>query len=499
MAAGLQRASIFAIKEEVTAGTYVAPSAATQFIPLRPGNTLNYEPEILENDELLNDIGASKGLIGKESVSGSHSAYLRHSGVEGQEPQIGVLYESIMGSKAVAGTEYDTVASSTTTLLKVDTGEGANFQAGQAVLVKDGSNGYSIRNIASISGDDLTLNFKLSAAPAAGVNLGKAVLYIPAAQGHPTFSTTKYLGNGHAVEASAGNTVTECAIKSDANGFGEVEFSYQGTKYFYNPIIITASNKYLDFEDDAGNQNVTVAEDIYKTPHELAQAVEDAMNAASSQTITCTYSDTTGMFTIAATTGTVLKLEFATGTNTANTIATKLGYTATDKTGATTYTSQSAQTYAAAYSPSYDSADAIVIKGGELFIGSQDKNVCVCAQSVSINVSKEVEDVDCLCEDTGVSEKIPTSRSAEMTVTCTLNKYDAGLLDALLNNTTISAMLNLGPKSGGNWLAGKCFNAYFQNCTVSSYTTTGDNFIQAEITLKGFVTSTQKDLYLNFI
>jgi hypothetical protein len=146
-----------------------------------------------------------------------------------------------------------------------------------------------------------------------------------------------------------------------------------------------------------------------------------------------------------------------------------------------------------------DSADAIIIKGAELFIGNKQDNVCVCAQSVSLTISKEVEDVDCICEETGVKEKIAVSRSVEMSVTAVLNKYDASLLDALLKNSGVSAMLNAGPKTGGNWIPGKCFNVCLANCTVSSYTTTGDSFIQAEITLKGFVTSTQKDVYLNFV
>ena len=498
--AGLQRASIFAIKKEATEGAYLAPASGTDFVPLRPGNSLNYEPEILENDELLNDIGAAKGLIGKESVSGSHSAYLKHSGVEGQEPEIGVMYESVFGAKFVASTEYDTAAASTVSVVKMPVTEGANFQAGQALMIKDAANGYSIRNINSITGDDLSLNFNLSAAPAAGVNTGKAVLYKPAAQGHPTFSTTKYLGNGHAIEVSAGNTATEVSVTADANGFGEVEFSYQGTKYYFNPITITASTKFLDFTDDTGTFAVSVAEGIYKTPIALADALFTAMSNASVETYSVSYSNSTGKFTIASSTSAVLDLEWNTGANAANTIGTKLGFlVAADDTGAVTYASDNAINLAAPYTPSFDTVDSIVIKGAELFVGNQSDNVCICAQSVSITVSKEVEDEDCICEETGVASKIPTSRSAEMQVTATLNKYDASLLDALLKNSGLQAMLNAGPKSGGNWIPGKCFNAYMQNATVSAYTTTGDNFIQAEFSLKGFVTSTGKDMFFNFL
>ena len=500
MSAGLIRASVFAVKEESTEGTYVPPATGGDFVPLRPGNTATFEPEILDSDELVNDIGATKGAIGKENVSGSHSVYLKHSGVEGQEPEIGIMYESVFGAKAAASTEYDTVSSSTVRLIKVNTGEGATFQAGECLLIKDSTNGYSMRNIASISGDDLTLNFKLSNAPASGVNLGKAVLYYPAASGHPSFSTTKYLGNGHAIEATAGNQVSEMAITADANGFGEVEFTYAGTKYYFNPITITASTKYLDFTDDNGTFAAVVAEGIYKTPIELADALQTAINDVSAETFTVVYSSSTGKFTIASSTSTVVSLLWNTGTNAANSIGTKLGFlVAANDTGSTSYVSDNAQTLTAPYTPSYDADNKIIIKGAELFVGGQEDNVCICAQSVSISVAKELQDEDCICEETGIASKIAVSRTIEMTVTATLNKFDAALLDSLLKNSSVSAMLNCGPKVGGNWVAGKCSNFYMQTATVSSHTLTGDSFIQAEFTLKGYVTSSTKDGFLNFV
>lgn len=496
MAVGLNRASIFAIKKEVTSGEYLAPTVGSEFVPLRSGNELSFEPEILESDELLNDIGASKGSIGKESVSGSHTAYLKHSGVEGQEPELGVLYESIMGSKYVVATEYDTVAGSTTSLFKVNTGEGAQFRVGQALLVKDATNGYSIRNVESISGDDLTLNFRVGTAPAAGVNLGKAVLYIPAAQGHPTFSTTKYLGNGFAIESSAGNTVTELSVTTDANTFGEVEFSFEGTKYFYNSITLTSTTNKVTFTDDAGTFTASIPVKTYSTPIDLAAAIELGMNAVSTEDYTVVYSSSTGKFTFTTATSAIFTLSFGTGTDQ---IASKIGFNNTNLTGALTYTSQNELTYNASLTPSYDAAENIIIKGAELFVGNTTDNVCICAQSVSLTVSKEVEDVDCICEETGVSEKIPTSRTAEMQVTATLKKHDAALLDALLKNKGVKAMLNCGPKVAGNWVAGKCANFYMANCTVSAYKTTGDSFLQVELTLKGYVTTTSKDIYLNFV
>jgi len=500
MSVGLQRATIFAIKEEPVIGEYQSPDAGDQFVPLRPGNTLNFTAESLDSDELLNDIGAAKSFVGKESSEGSHSAYLRHSGVEGQAPQLGVMYESVMGDKATNPTEYPTVSGSTTSTIKV--ADGSLFYPGQSLLIKNGS-GYSIRNVKSISGDDLTLNFALTVAPVATINLGKCILYAPVANGHPTFSTTKYLGGGFAKEVSAGNTVTEASITADANGFGEVSFSFEGTKYYYNPMEITASAKFLDVTDDTGTFAVSVAEGIYATPIDLAAAIQTALEAANAETYSVVYNNSTGKFVITSPTNTILSLLFNTGANTANSIATKIGFTtAADKTGAggvVGYTSDNAQVYTSGLTPSYDTADAIIIKGSELFIGTQTDNACICAQSVSLTISKTVEDVDCICETSGVLEKVPTARAATMSVTAVLKQYDVGLLDALLKNTGISAMFNAGPKSGGNWVAGKCFNTYLRNATVSSYKTSGDSFLQVEIELKGYVTSSSKDVYVNFI
>jgi len=500
MAVGLNRASSYAVKKETTPGTYLPPASGADFVPLRPGNSTSYEPEVLESDELLNDIGAAKSSIGKEGTSGSHSAYLKHSGVEGVEPELGIMYESVMGSKKINTTEYDTVASSTATLVKVDTGEGATFVQGQALLVKNGS-GYEIRNIASISGDDLSLNFALTNVPGTGVNLGKAITYLPVATGHPVFSTTKYIGGGFAIVAAAGNTTTEVSITADANGFGEVEFSFSGTNYYFNPITITASSKFLDITDDSGTFAVSIAEKIYKTPMEIASAVEAALLAAASvEVYTVVFSSTTGKFTIASSTSSALSILWNTGTNAANNIGAKMGFlVAANDTGALTYASDNEQSYAAPYTPAYDASENIIIKGAQLFVGSQTDNLSLCAQTVSLTIAKEVVDVDCINEETGVLEKVPTSRSAEMQVTAVLKKHDVALLDALLQNSAVTAMLNVGPKSGGNWVPGKCANFFMQKATVSGYNPGGDSFATVEFTLKGYVTTSEKDIYINFV
>ena len=149
MTALITRSNVLAVKEETTAGTLITPSAGN-FIPMREGTSVSNELETVNSDQLqAGDIGASETIAVGENPTATIPGYLVHSGVEGTEPEYGVVIESCMGDKTVASTEYDTVASSTTTVVKVDSGEGANFEKGMGLLVKDGTNGYSIRNVKS--------------------------------------------------------------------------------------------------------------------------------------------------------------------------------------------------------------------------------------------------------------------------------------------------------------------------------------------------------------
>lgn len=500
MSVGINRNSVFAIVEESTAGTPVAPSSGAQFVPLRSGFSMEYAVETIDNEELLADIGAAKPSKGKESVNGEHTAYLKTSGAEGVAPELDVLYQSILGGKSVASTEYDTASGSTINVVNVGSGEGATFEQGEALLVKNGA-GYEVRNIASISTDALTQNFSLKNAPASGVNLGKAVLYKPGSS-FPTFSAWLYNGNGHAVEMASGDTMTELSLEFNTNEYANATFSYQGIKYHFNPISITASTDTIDWTDDDGTFAATVPAKIYRTPQELASALSDAMNAQTTETITVSYSNVDGKFTIAAT-GSVLSLLWNSGTNTAQTIGTKLGFlVAADDTSALTYSSDNAQSYVAPYTPSYDAVDPIVVKDAELFIGTQSQNICVCARTVTVTVTKEVTDADCLCEETGTKEKVATSRQVTLEAEFFLNKYDSQMVDQLINNDTISAMLNVGKKSGGNWVPGQVVNVYLKNAAISSFSRTGDEFILGNVTVTGFIPTDAtlgKDLYINFV
>ena len=507
--AQITRASVFAIKLETTEGTLLAPSAAGDFIPLRSGFEMTPNIETLDNDELVNDLGASKAYTGKQSPSGKHDIYMKHSETEGTAPEWALLLKTALGAQTDNGTEYDTIAGSDTTKVVVDSGEGASFAVGQALLIKDIANGLrEIRNVASISTDDLTHNFSTTNSPGVGVNLGKCIAFAPANSGHPTFSAWLYLANGGAIQAMSGCRVTSVSIEFPTGQQATCSFSYEGNRFYFNPLIVSDSNKYIDLTDGTGTVAATVATGIYESPIELATAIKTALDAASApsdaDTFTVTFSSSTGKFTIASD-GTVMSLLWKTGTHGADNaddhIGTLIGFSdAADDTGALTYTADSALSYAAAYTPSYDNADSIIVKEAEIMIGDSTDNSCRKAQNVSITIDTPTVDVDSICAESGLLEKLPGSRTVSLSCSIVLEKHEAHLFDKFINNTTTQVMVNVGAKdNSGNWVEGKCVNVYFGNATISAFSVSAGDYIVMNLEMKGFVDTNKKDVYINLV
>jgi hypothetical protein len=108
------RNTVVAIVPEVTEGTPVAPSSASQYTAIQDDFEMSPNVATLENAELKSSIGKGKPILGIESPTASFSHYLRHSGVEGQAPDFKELLEAAFGSEVDASTEYATTSSSTT-------------------------------------------------------------------------------------------------------------------------------------------------------------------------------------------------------------------------------------------------------------------------------------------------------------------------------------------------------------------------------------------------
>ena len=487
------RQSRMAIVAETTEGTPAFPASGADFLALQEGFSVALGFESLENAELKASLGKSKPISGIDIATASVQHYLRASGTEGTAPQSGYskLLKAAFGQEELIAVEQTAAASSTTILVKVASTT-AN-KIGQALLVKHAAFPWEITVIKEVvNATDLSLLFALNNAPATGTSLGKAVMYRAADSGHPTLSVHDYRGNGGAYQLAAGCRVTSFTAEAAAGELINGSFELEGIAGYFDPIRILAADTKLDFNETGPTlRAATIAAGVYKTPHHLAQAISDAMNAVATDTITVSYSNSTGKFTI-STGGTLLSLLWSTGVNAANTIGDKIGFvTASDDTGSLTYTSDNAQDWSSPYTPAFDSpGDPVVAKNGLVLIGSQSENVCAAAQDISYELGVPVTQLGDVCAESGVAGTVINGREVKMSGTLTLSRHDAKLFEAMRSNTGISALWAFGSKSGGNFIAGKSGSLHIKECVVSSHEL-GDNdgLVTIAFELAGFVNS----------
>lgn len=503
------RSSIFAFVEEVTEGTPVDPSAG-DFTVVREGAQLTGAVNTVTSDELRNSLGASKAFVTSQAPTGSIPKYFKPSGTEGVAPDYGILIKACLGAEDVNGTEYTTNASSTAgtstvrAILKV-TSASTNFQKGQAVLIKDGVNGYAVRNVwDGANATDLPLSFNLETAPASGVGLGKAVLYLPAAS-QPTFTAHMYQASSASAihQMISGGRTTAMNIEFTANDLAAVTFEIGGVRYFVNPIEITASSRFIDFTDSVGTVAAELDQKVYSTPIDLAAEIASKMTAASvasaGDVISCSWDNSTGKFTISSD-GTVLSLLWNTGANTANSAKTKLGFDNVDDTSALTYTSDNAQSYDPPATPAYDSQPPQVVRDNMLQIGTFADYICAGGQALSISISTPKTDIPNWCAETGIDESVILTREVTISGTLKFKKHDVQKFYNLINNVDTQLAFVHGRKVAGNWVPGTVVSVFCPTCSVTSNTIADqDGYIVEQFEATAFVGDDLEDVYINFL
>lgn len=501
MAIGLQnRKTVMAVKIETVEGQPEAPTASTDFVALQAGFSIEPGFEVLENEEIRSSIGRVAPILGLEQPSASFDHYLRHSGIEGQPPNFAPFIEAAFGTAIVNGTERSTTGGSTTAKVAISALNLGDFSRGTAILIKDGTNGFSIRPVVNTDGAGLNLLFNLPAgkAPGSSVKLGKCVHYAPVDQGQPTLSIWGYRANGGALEAMTGSRVNSYSIEFAAGQLIRQSFGLEGVRYLFNPIeVATGANK-LAFTDSAADDfTATVNVDWYSTPQEVAQALQDSMNAQGSpDTFTVTYQNSSGKFEIKSS-GTV----FTIGLSEPDSVGPRLGYAATDATGALSYIAPTAQAWTAPFTPSYDEANPLVAKDNEVLFGDKTDSGVFDAMTVTVNLSNTLANIPSIAAESGVAGKIATARECTIDVRCILSQHDVDKVQRYRKNSNIQFAYNFGQKQGGNWVPGRCGSVVVPNAVISSFTLADqDGLVVMDMTLTPYVNSSgQAEVFLNFL
>jgi len=504
------RGTTFGIVEEVTEGVSLEPSATTDYIPLREGFSMIPDTETLETDTIKGDIGRSAPQLGQENPTAVLPIYLK-ANTTATAPDLNLLYKNAFGTTAIRATEHD-VVSSTASTITVDAGEGVEFQRGDALLVKHAASAYEIANVVSVATDTLTLAFDNRNNPGSGTNLGRNTVYRPA-DTRGSLSLWDYRGNGiGAVGHMSGGKVSELSIEVEAGQLVTGSATVQGLEYFFNPIEIEATDVTIDFNVTGPVlAAATLTAKMYKDPHALATAVTTAMNnAQATDTITCSYSNTTGKFTISSD-GSLLELLWNSGAGTANTTGDQLGFTvASDDTGATTYTADNAihapggaatDDLSSPQTGVLDSSNPLVAKSAELFIGdSTTENSCISVQSLSMTLTNELAPVNDICAASGRSAQVTASREFTMEAVLNLQKWEAENYKDFRLNSAVKVQLNIGEKADGvNFDEGKIANVFIQDARISSFAMEdSDGLVVLNLGLSA-VSDGSGEVFLNFL
>ena len=508
--AEITRSSRLAVVEETTEGVGVSPASGNDYVVLQEGFELTGEFENLESAELKGSIGKSKSILGFETSNFSCSHYLNHSSVEGQAPEYNLFFKSLLGTETIQGGERTTTAGSTAgtsavrAVVELAAG-GSDYALGKAMLIKDGTNGYNIRNVYSVASDSVTLAQNLLVAPATGVDCGIYVNYSPSDSGHPSLSMWLYRANGGDVELSRGTKIEEGTIEVTAGEFVNASFTGTGIGYDFDPIEITASSSYIDFTTDAGTLAAQLTLGIYKDPIALAAEIQTKMQAqTSTEVLACVWNSggaNAGKFTISASSTSVFSILWSSGTNTANSAKTVLGFDNTDDTGALTYDSDSEISWASPQSPTFDNSDPIAAKNIEVMVGDFDDINCFEAQSLTITIANTKQNIPDVCSESGISGSLHSARDVTGSITATLSKHDADKFFRFRSNAETMVTVNIGTKdASGNWEPGKCCNIWVSRSTVNTHTVGDtDGIVTINLDFSGYVENAEGEVFINFL
>jgi hypothetical protein len=238
MATGLNRnLTIIGIESESTAGTYVAPSAATSYFqPLSDGFELNGSKDKIDRNILTSSIGKATPRIGMQSCAASMPVEFRGSGIEGGDVDFSLLLEGALGTKrSIASTTTTKNAGNTGTVLQIQDADISKFNVGDVVLVKE-TGAHHVSPIISKTTGAGTATITLLVAKPTGsfsnsVVVSKTQMFLTANSGHKSLSVSEYLGN-EIVKKGIGCKVTGMSLEGfQTGGVPSLKFVLEGLSY----------------------------------------------------------------------------------------------------------------------------------------------------------------------------------------------------------------------------------------------------------------------------
>lgn len=476
-------------------GDLQKPTKGEEYVALQADFALTPAFETIENLEIKDDIMAAKSVIGGETPSGTFSHYLTGSGTEGKIPEYHPFLFSSFGSyrnpRLESDTEDLTVAGSTTSKIMVNNSGALTFDKGEALLIKDDVNGWSIRPVKSQDTVNKAYNlaFALENAPAAGVRVGKAITYVPQASGQPVFDVWEYFAGGNGNQNVVNCRTVSFSVSADADANINSTFGFEGTSYRLNEDFSTSFTTTTQMRDVAVQYGATPTKVTLRLATTLNKAtgaaaateLQTKMRALSGPTgwssMTVAFRNDRFTFTIPAN-GSAFYFDFDDSDTHAG-MRKFLGFSSgrspvaspsSSSAGSMTSTTFAGdRDYSSGIDAVYDSQDPAIARDQRLFVGDEFDNVCLDATSVSLAVNTPKTIIKSVCSPDGNFATILTSRDATLSVTALLQQDDQRFFSKFKNGDPIQFAFLGGQKRNGQWVPGNCFSLYGSEASISSF------------------------------
>lgn len=226
-----KKSQAWAIKKEVTEGTYVAPTASSDFIQVMvDAGELSKSKEVVDRNVYTGTIGKVAPRTSTSSAAGSIGVEAKPHSVQGTAPEFGLLVESALGLKRQGLAELTLLVGSTEDECVV--ADATSINVGDILLIKEsGKHHVSPVKEVDLITDTITLLIPAATPFTAGTKIAKFTTYTVAESGHPSLSVSRYLENA-ILQKAVGCKVTSMALENFSTGqLASLKFAFEGLNF----------------------------------------------------------------------------------------------------------------------------------------------------------------------------------------------------------------------------------------------------------------------------
>lgn len=454
MAIATTRSRVVYVKEEVTQGVAVEPTAGSDAIAiLADGFDFNGEKELVERNVLTSSIAQQIPRTGIKTATGSIGVEWKAKGVEGDAPETYPLFKSLLGYQATRTATTTKSTGNTASELQLEDADVVKYKVGDIVLVKE-AGAFHVSPIKTITTTPGAAKIELLRAKEIGafsnsVVISKALVSRGVNSGHSYLTVTSYLDDVVKYQ-SAGCLVSSMSLENFTVGqiptlsFGLEGITYNESIEKYAATSTSGTSPSTDISagtDSSFNISLDGQDPVLVTLTGLIDLDNGADIAAEMQT-QINAAVVSGSVTVAFTGGLYVITSTKKGAASSVVITDALTNNVADdlKIGVLNGGVEVAGVNGNGLTAAFDQANPPIALGACVFIDGEPIDVTECA----LTVENTVGQVTSTCNPNGIQSTRITQRAVSGNFTAYQNIEDVDMFDKFDNNVQFSLYLVAG-------------------------------------------------------